>query len=421
MKFVRNFLRAAGLVLAASAAGLALAASAAAQEQGARDLAGLARLNGGASHVEDRGVGLEVVLHLTQGVPWRVFTLDAPPRLVFDFRQVSFDGLDPARLDRAAGVAGIRVGLFRPGWSRMVLDLAGPFLPQGAEMRLDPDSGAARLTVRLEPAAAAAFAAASGAPEGALWSLAVPEGPRAPMRRQTGDRKLRVVLDPGHGGIDPGAQHEGHDEADLMLTFARELQEILVLSGRYEVTLTRTEDVFVPLQTRVSLARAAQADVFLSLHADALSKGRATGTTVYTLSETASDEASAQLAERHDRDDLLAGVDLSDQDDLVATVLMDMARTETAPRTDLLAENLMIAMQGSEIRMHRIPRQAARFSVLKSADIPSVLIELGFLSSARDLARLTDPAWRARMAAAIVTGLQAWRIEDQARQQLKRQ
>jgi N-acetylmuramoyl-L-alanine amidase len=408
-------------VLAASAAGLALAASAAAQEQGARDLAGLARLNGGASHVEDRGVGLEVVLHLTQGVPWRVFTLDAPPRLVFDFRQVSFDGLDPARLDRAAGVAGIRVGLFRPGWSRMVLDLAGPFLPQGAEMRLDPDSGAARLTVRLEPAAAAAFAAASGAPEGALWSLAVPEGPRAPMRRQTGDRKLRVVLDPGHGGIDPGAQHEGHDEADLMLTFARELQEILVLSGRYEVTLTRTEDVFVPLQTRVSLARAAQADVFLSLHADALSKGRATGTTVYTLSETASDEASAQLAERHDRDDLLAGVDLADQDDVIAGVLMDLARRETGPRAERLADRLVEAIEAATGNLYKKPRMAAGFSVLKAPDIPSVLIEVGFMSNPRDLASLTDPDWRARAARGILDALDAWTIEDAAEARLIRQ
>jgi N-acetylmuramoyl-L-alanine amidase len=362
-----------------------------------------------------------VVLHLTQGVPWRVFTLDAPPRLVFDFRQVSFDGLDPARLDRAAGVAGIRVGLFRPGWSRMVLDLAGPFLPQGAEMRLDPDSGAARLTVRLEPAAAAAFAAASGAPEGALWSLAVPEGPRAPMRRQTGDRKLRVVLDPGHGGIDPGAQHEGHDEADLMLTFARELQEILVLSGRYEVTLTRTEDVFVPLQTRVSLARAAQADVFLSLHADALSKGRATGTTVYTLSETASDEASAQLAERHDRDDLLAGVDLADQDDVIAGVLMDLARRETGPRAERLADRLVEAIEAATGNLYKKPRMAAGFSVLKAPDIPSVLIEVGFMSNPRDLASLTDPDWRARAARGILDALDAWTIEDAAEARLIRQ
>jgi N-acetylmuramoyl-L-alanine amidase len=241
------------------------------------------------------------------------------------------------------------------------------------------------------------------------------------MRRQTGDRKLRVVLDPGHGGIDPGAQHEGHDEADLMLTFARELQEILVLSGRYEVTLTRTEDVFVPLQTRVSLARAAQADVFLSLHADALSKGRATGTTVYTLSETASDEASAQLAERHDRDDLLAGVDLADQDDVIAGVLMDLARRETGPRAERLADRLVEAIEAATGNLYKKPRMAAGFSVLKAPDIPSVLIEVGFMSNPRDLASLTDPDWRARAARGILDALDAWTIEDAAEARLIRQ
>ncbi len=126
-----------------------------------------------------------------------------------------------------------------------------------------------------------------------------------------------------------------------MLTFARELKEALVRDGGRHVVMTREEDVFVPLETRISIARAAGADVFLSLHADALAEGEAVGATIYTLSDEASDEASATLAERHDRDDLLAGVDLTEQDDLVAGVLMDMARTETAPRTDRLAEALV--------------------------------------------------------------------------------
>jgi N-acetylmuramoyl-L-alanine amidase len=222
------------------------------------------------------------------------------------------------------------------------------------------------------------------------------------------------VLDPGHGGIDPGAEHEGQSEADLMLTFARELKDVLVRDGRFSVVLTRDEDVFVPLETRTSIARGAEADLFLSLHADALAEGEAQGATVYTLSDEAIDAATAALAERHDRDDLLAGIDLSDQDDVVAKVLMDMARTETAPRTGRLADAIVGAIKAAELRMHRRPRQEGGFSVLKTPDIPSVLLELGFLSSERDVRRLTDPAWRARMAEAIRLALVAWDAEETA-------
>jgi N-acetylmuramoyl-L-alanine amidase len=199
-----------------------------------------------------------------------------------------------------------------------------------------------------------------------------------------------------------------------MLTFARELKEVLLRDGRFSVVMTREEDVFVPLETRTSIARAAEADLFLSLHADALAEGDAQGATLYTLAEEASDEASAALAERHNRDDLLAGVDLTEQDDVVAEVLMDMARTETAPRTDRLAKAVVGAIKSAEIRMHRRPHQTGGFSVLKSPDIPSVLLEVGFLSSDRDFKRLSDPAWRALLAEAVVQGLVAWSVEDGA-------
>ena len=131
-----------------------------------------------------------------------------------------------------------------------------------------------------------------------------------------------------------------------------------------------------------------------------------------TLAEDATDAASAALAERHDRDDLLAGVDLSDQDDVVAQVLMDMARTETMPRTDRLARAMVTAIKAAEIRMHRNPLQSGGFSVLKSPDIPSILLEVGFLSSERDFVRLTDPAWRARMTGALRDAILAWAEED---------
>ena len=205
-----------------------------------------------------------------------------------------------------------------------------------------------------------------------------------------------------------------------MLGFARELKEVLLRTGAFKVILTRDEDVFVPLEARMSMARAAGADVFLSLHADALSEGEAVGAAIYTLSQEASEKAGAALAERHNRDDLLAGVDLTGQDDLVATILMDMARTETMPRTARLAAALEEAISTAKLKMHRSPLQTGGFSVLKSPDIPSVLIELGFLSSARDLARLSDAKWRSSMAEAIRNALLMWSQEDTALQRLRK-
>ena len=382
----------------------------------AQDLSALARLDPQSSSIGDTGQGVVVSLALSQPVPWRLRVLDAPPRLVLDVREVDWSGI--AQVSQASvRVTELRAGVFRPGWSRLVMEMTGPFLVDQAEMRTT--EGSARLVLRLEPASPGAFAAKAALPEPEDW--APPKAADLPRPERRGDGPVVVVLDPGHGGIDPGAEREGLSEAELMLTFARELKETLLRAGGFTVVLTRNEDVFVPLETRISIASAAGASVFLSLHADALAEGEAVGATIYTLAADASDAAAATLAERHDRDDLLSGVDLTGQDDLVAKVLMDMARTETLPRTQLLAETLRTAMESAGLKMHRIPLQQAGFSVLKSPEIPSVLIELGFLSSPGDLARLQDADWRARMTQAIVAGLQSWSVADAAQQQLRRQ
>jgi len=235
------------------------------------------------------------------------------------------------------------------------------------------------------------------------------------------DGRPVIVLDPGHGGIDPGAVRGEHTEADLVLTFARELAEALRRTGRVEVVLTREADVFVPLPTRVTIARAAAADALISIHADALAEGRAQGATLYTLSETASDAASAALAEQHDRADMLQGIDLSTSDDVVADVLMDLARVETAPRADALADGLVAAIEEDGLRLHRRPRGEAGFTVLRAADIPSVLLEIGFMSDRGDLENILDPDWRAAMQAALVEGLLRWTEDDAMRAALLRQ
>jgi N-acetylmuramoyl-L-alanine amidase len=333
--------------------------------------------------------------------------IDNPPRLVIDTREVDWRGVEALAVVRPG--ASLRAGAFRPGWSRLVLELAGPFKVVRAEMTTGDDP---RIDLLLAPADPATFAAEAARPDLPDWAL--PEATDLTPPPAEGGGPLVVVLDPGHGGIDPGAERDGTSEAALMLTFARELKDLLVRDGRFRVVMTREEDVFVPLETRTSIAREVGADVLLSLHADALAEGDAQGATVYTLAEDASDEASAALAERHDRDDLLAGVDLTAQDDVVAEVLMDMARTETTPRTERLADAIVAAIKAADIRMHRRPHQTGGFSVLKSPDIPAALLEVGFLSSDRDFKRLADPEWRTKLAAALVLGLGAWATDDAA-------
>ena len=379
----------------------------------AQELSALARLDPAASSIVDKGEMVTVTLQLSQPVPWRVRLADNPRRVILDFREVDWTGIADMARD-SARLGELRAGSFRPGWSRLVMELSAPLTVMAAEMTTE---AGATVSLQLAPSTPAEFARLAAQPEPAEWALPAAADLPPPAPRGTGP--LVVVLDPGHGGIDPGAERDGHTEAELMLTFARELKELLVRDGGFRVVMTREEDVFVPLETRISIAHASGADVFLSLHADALAEGEAVGATIYTLSDDASDEAARALAERHDRDDLLSGIDLTDQDDLVATVLMDMARTETQPRIDRLALALRQSISGAGLKMHRHPIQQAGFSVLKSPDVPSVLIELGFLSSASDLERLIDPEWRTDMAEAIRDALRVWAAEDAALSDLR--
>lgn len=380
----------------------------------AQQMQALARLDGAESAVTDAEAGARLVLVLSQPVPWKVSALADPPRLVLDFAEVVWSSADLGALDRSEMVSGARAGLLRPGWSRLVLDLAEPMLPASAQMRVDEVRGTARIEVDLRPATAEEIAAAAAhQPPG---ELALPAGAqRGEARpRQRGDRPLVVAIDPGHGGIDPGAERMGHLEKDIVLQFARELAAALERTGRYKPVLTRTDDSFVSLPDRISIARAAKADVFISLHADALKEGDARGTTVYTLSEQASDTMAEELARSHDRGDLLAGVDLSQQDDAIAAVLMDMARIETDARSNHLAERLVDGIAKAVGHSRARPHLSAGFTVLKAPDIPSVLIEIGFISNRRDLQNMLTPRWREQVVSGIVAALDRWMLEDAA-------
>jgi N-acetylmuramoyl-L-alanine amidase len=393
----------------------ALAGGALAQEFGA-----LARIDPAQSRIADDGRGVAVTLALSQGVPYRLFTLDGPPRLVLDFQEVDWTGLDRAALAQADGIVGVEFGTYVPGWSRLVAELTAPMGIDTAGLTVDQVTGAARLVVRLSPRTPEDFAAGSGAPHDPRWDLPEPSLMVARPARAADD-PMTVMIDPGHGGIDPGAQVDGLDEKTLTLAFARELREALLREGGFTVALTRDDDFFVSLERRIALAHHAGADVFISLHADALSEGLAHGATVHVLSREASDVASAKLAERHDRDELLSGVDLSGADDQITDVLLDLARQETQPRTEAMARALVDGMAQTGGPMNRRPLRSASFSVLKAADIPSVLIEIGFMSSPRDLKNLQDPAWRAGLARGIASGLLVWRRDDAAQRGLVRQ
>ena len=384
----------------------------------AQDLSGLARVDMSASGVQDGWFGgTRLTLALSQGVPFRVFVLDNPARLVADFREVDFAGVTAEALrGESARISGLRFGTFKPGWSRLVADLAEPMLPVEIAMPVDQSSGQARMTILLEAVGAEAFAARAGAPVNPDWAVQTAVPP--PI---SDDDSFVVVIDPGHGGVDPGAVRDSTTENELMLGIALALRDALRRAGGVEVVLTRERDEFVSLTGRVALAHQVGADAFISLHADSLSQGRARGATVYSLSDEASDAASAQLAAQHDRSDIIAGVDLSGTDDQVAAVLMDLARVETMPRTHDLAASLMNSMRAAGGPMNKRPRREASFSVLKSADIPSVLVELGYLSDNRDLANLRNAVWRAAMVEAMATGILAWRDADLARAPLVRQ
>ncbi|MCX7559983.1 N-acetylmuramoyl-L-alanine amidase [Sulfitobacter sp. F26204] len=395
------------------------ASSVCAQNPNASNLSALARVDAARSSITDGWLGrTDIRIALSQGVPFRVFLLNDPARLVIDFKEADWATLRPAMILPEPGrVSAVRFGAFRPGWSRLVADLAEPMVPVEIGMPVEEASGKATLEIMMETASEEEFASRSGTPTDGAWAAALTQKPAPKTGKK---KKFTVALDPGHGGLDPGAEHDDIFEKDLMLAFARALREALLRMG-IEVVLTRDDDVFVALETRVAIAHQARADIFISLHADSLRQGGAKGATVYTLSTEASDTATAHLAARHNRSDIIAGADLTGSDDQVASILLDLARQETEPRSTALADALVAGMTQAGGPMNRRPKRQAGFSVLKSADIPSVLVEIGFLSSERDLKNLRDPVWRAVMVDAMAEAILLWRDSDAARAPLVRQ
>ena len=372
--------------------------------QAAEPLRAVARLDVERSGVVDTKRGAQIDMAMNVSVPFRVFTLTEPARVILDFQEIDWAGIAVDRWTDAHAIRSVRYGTYRVGWSRMVLDLSRPMVVETVEMTT---GDAPHLQVRLGQATPEEFAIASGAPPGVIWATTVTEDPKV-----TGNGPLRVAIDPGHGGIDPGASRNGVLEKDIALAFSRDLRDQLTKESGFSVFLTRNSDEYVSLRDRVRRAQQAEADVFLSIHANTVTEGDASGATIYSLSDKASDAASAKLAELENRADISAGLDLTTEDDEIAKVLIDMARTETNARTAHFAAALVESMQNSTGTIRSRPHRSAGFKVLKAPDMPSLLLELGFLSNARDRTNMQDAAWRQLAAGGVVAALKSWSSSD---------
>lgn len=346
-----------------------------------------------------------LVMDVTASIGVRAFTLADPYRVVVDIPQTVFQ-LPQKSGERGRGlVKAFRYGLVMAGGSRIVIDVTKPVRIEKATVLEARGGEPARLVIDLSATDREAFMRHLALDRSAMrTSVAVPAATRPQDKRNSDPRPL-IVIDPGHGGPDTGTKAGGGEimEKNVVLDFSLTLRDQLEKTGRYRVALTRTDDTFIPLNERVRFARQRQAELFISVHADALpkSEGDVQGATIYTLSDTASDAEAAKLAEDENRSDVIAGIDLAQEPDDVADILLDLAHRETKTFSHAFAR-LLVGEMKSSVRLHKKPLKSAGFVVLKAPDVPSVLIELGYMTNRQDLKLLTSEAWRGRAAQTMV-------------------
>ena len=343
-----------------------------------------------------------LTIELSDPLDVRVFTLTSPNRVVFDMPEVLWQVSGETRPTGKGPVKSYRYGLFRKGNSRFVVDLSAPVSVEKSQL-LQPEGGSGfRLVVDLAPTTTSDFLAHAGWPRDVSATMASLERqPALPSPAARGGKRL-IILDAGHGGIDPGTHGQsGLVEKDLVLSVAKTLQKMLEATGRYRVQLTRDSDVFIPLRERVNIARAAHGDLFVSLHADSSDHRDVRGASVYTLSEDASDREAATLAEKENMSDIIAGVDLTGENSPVVSILIDLAQRDTMNRSVRFAETVVGSLPAATMLLPFFPHRSAGFAVLKAPDIPAVLIELGYLTNPKDESEMATEAWRNGVARAI--------------------
>jgi N-acetylmuramoyl-L-alanine amidase len=382
------------------------------------------------------GEQTRIVLDLSRRTEFRAFVLQNPSRLVIDLPAFDWRAGPPA--PPAGSLAGaIRNGVLQPGISRIVIDLKNAaslksafFLPSGPAVSDRVVMDLERVAGPYNPANDKIFGSL-GSGGGAANNVGVP-APQAqtlkapasytapppaeeersaapvPFKAHKGPKPM-IVIDAGHGGDDPGSLGvNGSKEKNVTLAVAQELARQLEASGRYRVHLTRSTDRFIKLQDRVAIGRKQGADLFISLHADSIDKPGVSGASIYTLSNKASDAQTAKLAARENQADLIAGVDLSHEDKEVANILIDLAMRDTMNQSKFFANTVVKRAQGNGIQMLEKPHRFAGFAVLKAPDVPSVLIEMGFMSNRNEVAQLTSSPYRQKIARTIVSGIDAY-------------
>jgi len=350
---------------------------------------------------------------LSRGVRAEIFTLADPYRVIIDLPDVSFH-LPERAGQRAQGViTAFRYGLIAEGKARIVIDTSGPVLIKKANMTAKGSGEAVELAIELAPTSARSFGTGTGGTraEPPVAEKAPKPVPVAPRQERS---KPLILVDAGHGGIDPGATSAGSlKEKTVVLAVAQALKTQLAASGRYEVRMTRQADVFVSLDQRLKMSRDLDADLFISLHADAIAqKGLAQtvrGATVYTLSEQASDEEARRMAEKENNSDAVAGLQTAnfEGEGEVRSILIDLLKRETSNFSADFS-NILVKRLGTSISLSGRPQRSAAFKVLRQADTPSVLIELGYMSHPEDEKLLNSAVWQRRVAAAIGTAVDAY-------------
>jgi N-acetylmuramoyl-L-alanine amidase len=348
-----------------------------------------------------------LIVDLNQKIDIRAFALANPYRVVVDMPQVTFQF--PAKTGEVGRglIKAFRFGLVMQGGSRVVIDLVRPARIDKAFVIDAANDQPARLVLDLAATDREAFMR-TVAVENRPPEMRRPETP--PEVKASGDPRPLVVIDPGHGGIDNGTRAaSGEMEKTIVLEFSLLLRDKIEKTGKYRVAMTRTEDTFVALGERVQFARARQASLFISVHADALRRreGNAQGATVYTLSERPSDARAARLAAAENKADVIAGLDLSSEEKDVADILIDLARRETKTFSLQFAQGVVGQLK-TAARLHQNPLKSAGFVVLKAPDVPSVLVELGYVSNKADLKSLISAEWRDRTADSIVQAVDAF-------------
>ena len=365
--------------------------------------------------VGQHGDTTRFVLDLTGTVEYQVFALADPDRIVVDLPQFQWSASEKDGQTKHGLISGYRYGVFQPGQSRLVLDLDKP--AKIKRVFLIPPRGdfGYRFVIDIEQTDRQTFLASiKDSMVSSDHNLNFQTTTDQPQAEAPSDTRPTIAVDAGHGGVDPGTIGiDGIYEKDVTLAMAKELKRQLDATGRYHVFLTRKSDVSVGLRERVQRARSAYADLFISLHADALRDHKMRGATVYTLRENASDKEAAELAAKENKADILIGMDLTAESQDVTNILIDLAQRETMNFSTRFA-NLLIPQMKPKVPVTRNSHRYAGFVVLKAPDVPSVLIELGYLSNRQDEKFISSDTGRRTISAAITKAVDSY-FDEQAK------